>query len=59
MPLNSLVPDFVTAFILAPVKLPLETSNGLMSTEICSKVSMLIGFLTDGKPFAFRPKGSF
>ena len=59
MPLNSLVPDLVTALILAPVKLPLETSYGLISTEICSNVSILIGFLTDGKPLALRPKGSF
>ncbi len=54
-----MVPDLVTALILAPVKFPLETSKGLISTEICSKVSILIGFLTEGNPFAFNPSGSF
>ena len=57
--MNSFVPDFVTALILAPVKLPFDTSNGLISTWICEIVSILIGFLTDGKPFALRPNWSF
>jgi hypothetical protein len=30
-----------------------------MSTCNCSIVSILIGFLTDGKPLAFRPSWSF
>ena len=54
-----MVPDLVTALILAPVKLPFDTSNGLISTWICSMVSILIGFLTEGKPLAFKPSWSF
>ena len=46
------------AIIEPPVAPPTDTSYGVISTEISSIKSILIGFFIVANPLSFRPNGS-